>query len=77
MEIELETTEDRADAAETRLANLEEELLTVGNNMKMLEISEQDALSREEKYDEQIRDISSRLKEVKFLIRLNRKNSNN
>lgn len=77
MEIELETTEDRADAAETRLANLEEELLTVGNNMKMLEISEQDALSREEKYDEQIRDSSSRLKEVKFLIRINRKNSNN
>ena len=34
--------------------------------MKMLEISEQEALSREESYDEQIRDISARLKEVNF-----------
>ena len=52
----------------SKLAELEEELKTVGNNMKMLEISEQEALSREESYDEQIRDISARLKEVNFLL---------
>jgi tropomyosin-1 len=46
------------------LAELEEELKVVGNNMKMLEISEQEALSREESYDEQIRELSHRLKEV-------------
>ncbi len=64
MEIELETTEDRADAAENKVAELDEELRIVGNNMKQLEISEQDAISREETYDEQIRELSSRLKEV-------------
>lgn len=64
MEVELERTEDRADAAETKLAELEEELKVVGNNMKMLEISEQEALSREESYDEQIRELSGRLKET-------------
>jgi len=64
MEVELERTEDRADAAETKLAELEEELKVVGNNMKMLEISEQEALSREESYDEQIREMSGRLKET-------------
>ena len=67
MEVDLERTEDKADAAETKLAELEEELKVVGNNMKMLEISEQEALSREESYDEQIRDISSRLKEVSYI----------
>lgn len=76
MEIELETTEDRADAAETKLAELEEELRTVGNNMKMLEISEQDALSREETYDEQIRDLSARLKAVSILLKSMLKNNN-
>jgi hypothetical protein len=35
--------------------------------MKMLEISEQEALAREESYDEQIREMSARLKEVKLL----------
>jgi len=64
MEVDLERTEDRADAAETKLAELEEELKVVGNNMKMLEISEQEALSREESYDEQIREMSTRLKEA-------------
>ena len=47
--------------------------------MKMLEISEQDALSREESYDEQIRELSGRLKEVsvkfvKFMGILKKKN---
>jgi len=46
------------------LAELEEELKVVGNNMKMLEISEQEALSREESYDEQIRAMSATLKDV-------------
>lgn len=66
MEVDLERTEDKADAAETKLAELEEELKVVGNNMKMLEISEQEALSREESYDEQIREMSSRLKMVSY-----------
>ena len=63
---------------------LEEELKVVGNNMKSLEVSEQEvrilveiqrkslnvfhcslqAMQREESYEEQIRDLSTRLKDV-------------
>lgn len=43
---------------------LEEELRVVGNNMKSLEVSEEKALQREESYEEQIRLLSTRLKEV-------------
>ncbi len=52
---------------DSKLAELEEELKVVGNNMKMLEISEQEALSREESYDEQIRAMSGTLKDVSDL----------
>jgi hypothetical protein len=33
--------------------------------MKMLEISEQDAIAREESYDEQIKALAQQLKEVR------------
>jgi len=42
---------------------LEEELRVVGNNMKSLEVSEEKALQREESYEEQIRLLTTRLKE--------------
>ena len=42
---------------------MEEELRVVGNNMKSLEVSEQEAIQREQSYEEQIRDISARLKD--------------
>ena len=42
---------------------LEEELKVVGNNMKSLEVSEQEAIAREESYEENIRDLSHRLKD--------------
>ena len=44
---------------------LEEELRVVGNNMKSLEISEQEAAQREESYEETIRDLTDRLKAVR------------
>ncbi len=36
----------------------------VGNNLKSLELSEEKALAREESYEEQIRQLDTRLKEV-------------
>jgi len=43
---------------------LEEELKVVGNNMKSLEISEQEASQREDSYEESIRDLTARLKDA-------------
>ncbi|MTV28877.1 tropomyosin, partial [Nitriliruptoraceae bacterium ZYF776] len=48
--------------AERKILDLEDELRIVGNNMKSLEISEQEAAQREEAYEENIRDLTERLK---------------
>ena len=48
----------------SKIVELEEELRVVGNNLKSLEVSEEKALQREDSYEEQIRTVSSRLKEV-------------
>lgn len=48
----------------SKIVELEEELRIVGNNLKSLEVSEEKALQREDTYEEQIRTVSSRLKEV-------------
>lgn len=64
MELDLERTEERAESAEFKLLELAEELKVVGNNMRSLEVSEQEAKSREEGQAEQIRDMGERLKEA-------------
>ena len=43
---------------------MEEELRVVGNNLKSLELSEEKALEKEEAFDNQIRALDARLKEV-------------
>ena len=48
----------------SKIVELEEELRVVGNNLKSLELSEEKALAREESYEEQIRQLDTRLKEV-------------
>ena len=48
----------------SKIVELEEELRVVGNNLKSLEVSEEKALQREEGYEDQIRSLSTRLKEV-------------
>lgn len=48
----------------SKIVELEEELRVVGNNLKSLEVSEEKALQREDSYEEQIRTLSTRLKEV-------------
>ena len=63
MEDELKRALERADIAEGKLAKIEEELKNVGENMKCLEVSEEKAVSREERYKEQIKGVISKLKE--------------
>lgn len=63
-EVDLERGDARLEAAEAKILELEEELKVVGNNKKSLEISEQEASQREEAYEEQIRDLSSKLNDV-------------
>lgn len=63
MEDELKRALERADVADSRLAKVEEELKNVGENMKGLEVSEEKAVSREERYKEQIKVIVGKLKE--------------
>merc|ERR1712042_181047 len=43
LEVDLERAEQRADDAEAKIQELEEELKVVGNNMKSLEVSEAEA----------------------------------
>nr|AHL30199.1 NF1 [Urechis unicinctus] len=63
-EVDLERAEARLEAAEAKILELEEELKVVGNNMKSLEISEQEASQREDSYEESIRDLTARLKDA-------------
>ncbi|VIO97442.1 Tropomyosin family protein [Brugia malayi] len=64
VEADLERAEERAEAGENKIVELEEELRVVGNNLKSLEVSEEKALQREDSYEEQIRTVSARLKEA-------------
>ena len=62
MEDELKRSLDRAEIAENKLIQIESELGAVGDNMKQLEVSEEKAVAREEKYKEQIKILMNRLK---------------
>ena len=50
MEDELNRTNDRVKVAESRVVDVEAELQNIGNNQKQLEVSEEKARQREEKY---------------------------
>lgn len=52
----------------SKIVELEEELRVVGNNLKSLEVSEEKALQREDSYEEQIRVVTQRLKEVLYIF---------
>ena len=60
MESELESSLARAAGCDSKILELENELRTVGENMKALEVREEQALEREEKYKSQIRTLVSR-----------------
>ena len=50
MEEELKRTDERVKIAETRVVDVEAELQNIGENQKTLEVSEEKARQREEKY---------------------------
>jgi len=62
MEEELKRAEDRADNCQKKVASIDDELKVVGDNMKQLEVAEEKALKREEKYKDQILALMDRLK---------------
>ncbi|XP_055613107.1 tropomyosin-like isoform X9 [Uranotaenia lowii] len=64
VEADLERAEERAEAGEGKIVELEEELRVVGNNLKSLEVSEEKATQREETYGGQVRVLDQRLKEA-------------
>ena len=49
-------------AGEKKISELEEELKLVGQNLQQLEVSEEKALQREEKYQKQIENLALSLK---------------
>ena len=63
-EDELKRALERAEVADTKLVQVEDGLKSVGENMKLLEISEEKAVMREEKFKEQIKSLVIRLKEA-------------
>ena len=54
MEEELKRTDERVKIAETRVVDVEAELQNIGENQKTLEVSEEKARQREEKYQVKI-----------------------
>merc|ERR1712136_265181 len=67
VQVDLERTLGKADEAEKNIQDLEDELKVVGQNMKTLELSETEALNREEKYEETIRSTTGSLKMAEIL----------
>merc|ERR1712064_73303 len=61
-EDELKRAIDRAELAESKLKGIEEELQTVGENMKSLEKSAEKAVEREEKLKDKILSIQQKYK---------------
>merc|ERR1712218_184725 len=61
-EDELKRSTERAEIAEGKLKDVEQELETVGDNMKQLEISAEKAIEREEKLTDKIHSLLERLK---------------
>ena len=62
MKGELERSEDRCTLCEKKILDLEEELRVVGQNLQQLEVSEEKALAREEKYQDQLKNLTDNLK---------------
>merc|ERR1712012_158925 len=62
VEGDLERAEERANAGENKIVDLEEELRVIGENLKALEVAEEKAQQREEEYKKQIKVLMERLK---------------
>merc|ERR1712223_1019240 len=62
VEGDLQRAIERAEAGESKIVDLEEELRVIGENLKALEVAEEKAQQREEEYKRQIKNLSERLK---------------
>merc|ERR1712077_41185 len=62
VEGDLDRAVERADAGESKIVDLEEELRQIGENLKALEVAEEKAQQREEEYKKQIKVLMDRLK---------------
>ena len=57
---------ERADSAEKKIADIEEELRVVGQNLQTLEVGEEKTIQREEKYQAEIMDLRMKLKASEY-----------
>merc|ERR1711884_1018761 len=57
---------DAASAAEKKIADIEEELRVVGQNLQTLEVGEEKTIQREEKYQTEIMDLRVKLKASEY-----------
>merc|ERR1712176_511956 len=62
MESDAARAAERADAAEKKIADIEEELRVVGQNLQTLEVGEEKTIQREEKLQAEILELRSKLK---------------
>merc|ERR1711994_848126 len=62
----MESDAARADAAEKKIADIEEELRVVGQNLQTLEVGEEKTIQREEKYQAEIMDLRIKLKASEY-----------
>jgi len=58
---------ERADAAEKKIADIEEELKVVGQNMQTLEVGEEKTMQREETLQSEIMELRNKLKASEYL----------
>ena len=57
---------DRAEVAEKKIVDIEEELRVVGQNLQTLEVGEEKTIQREEKYQTEIMDLRLKLKASEY-----------
>ena len=57
---------DRAEIAEKKIVDIEEELRVVGQNLQTLEVGEEKTIQREEKYQTEIMDLRLKLKASEY-----------
>merc|ERR1719232_500610 len=66
MESDAARAAERADAAEKKIADIEEELRVVGQNLQTLEVGEEKTIQREENYQVEILDLRQKLKASEY-----------
>merc|ERR1711874_688642 len=66
MESDAARAAERADATEKKIADIEEELRVVGQNLQTLEVGEEKTIQREEKYQAEIMELRIKLKASEY-----------